>query len=88
MSMNSEGKPQPVDEKGGAAENLKRFGPVGILAVVALLFILQNTDKAHFEFLWYDLDWPMWVMLALTLVIGFFIGWFTHLRRIRRRRRD
>ena len=78
--------PGEVDEGPSGFDQARRFGPVIILAVVAILFAAQNTDEAHFEFLSFDFRWPLWVMLLLFAGIGAAISWFLGVRR--RRRRD
>ncbi|HEX9258347.1 MAG TPA: LapA family protein [Acidimicrobiales bacterium] len=73
-------------EDGGtsASQNVKRFGPAAILTLVALIFVFQNTHKAKFEFLFWDLEWATWLILLVTLAVGFLIGWFGHIKRARR----
>jgi uncharacterized integral membrane protein len=38
-----------------------------VIAVVALLFIFQNTGTGHFHFLWFDFQAPVWIWLSPSL---------------------
>ena len=42
-----------------------------IISIVALLFVLQNTESVRFNFLWFDFRWPLWAMLLVFMAIGF-----------------
>jgi uncharacterized integral membrane protein len=64
---------------------------LGIVAVLFLIFILQNTQEVEFEFLFFDFTWPAWLMLVVLFVLGMLTGFITSalLRRRRRKaRRD
>lgn len=85
MSMSFE----PTEGQGPGAETstwqtIRRFGPGTVVAVVALLFILQNQDQADFEFLWLSFRTGLWVMLLASLLAGIVIGWGMTARRHRR----
>jgi uncharacterized integral membrane protein len=45
-----------------------------IIAVVALLFIFQNTGTGHFHFLWFDFTAPVWIWLLLVFAGGVATG--------------
>jgi uncharacterized integral membrane protein len=69
----------------------RREGPsgkliaVGIVVVILLLFVVQNTDRTHFDFLFLDGEFPLWTMIVAGAVLGFVAGWA--FARIRARRR-
>ena len=46
----------------------------GIVLVVLLVFVLQNTDETPLNFLFFDFSAPLWLMLALTVVISLAVG--------------
>lgn len=52
-----------------------------VVAVLALVIILQNTKPATFKVLWTSVVTPTWVMLAITLALGIIVGWLLHYRR-------
>lgn len=58
-----------------------RFGPPLLLAVAALLFVVQNADSTAFNLLWFDFESPLWVMLVAFAVVGAAIFWFLARRR-------
>jgi uncharacterized integral membrane protein len=70
----------------------RREGPsgkliaVGIVAVILLLFVVQNTDRTHFDFLFLDGEFPLWAMIVAGAALGFVAGWA--FARLRARRRD
>jgi uncharacterized integral membrane protein len=47
---------------------------VGVIAVVVLVFILQNGADTQMNFLWFDFTWPAWLVIILSLVIGVIAG--------------
>jgi uncharacterized integral membrane protein len=77
-----------LPEQPSTSDNLRRFGPAAIIAVVALLFILQNTESVRFNFLWFDFRWPLWAMLLVFMAIGALMAWGVDRRRTRRSRTD
>ena len=42
--------------------------------MLALIFILQNTDKSRISFLLWDFAFPLWILMALLLAAGFVLG--------------
>lgn len=60
----------------------------GIVLVLALLaFVLQNTDETPVKWLFFEFDFPLWLLLvvtsALAIVGGELVGFF--IRRMRKR---
>ncbi len=55
------------------------------------IFMLQNTEDVTIEFLFWDFEWPLWLLTLLSALVGALV-WFGLgvLRRHRRReeRRD
>jgi len=47
---------------------------VALLAVIVVVFILQNGADTQLSFLWFDFTWPAWLVILLTLVIGVLAG--------------
>ena len=48
------------------------------LRTVVLLVVLglQNMEDAEMEFLFWDGDFPVWLVVVVAAVLGFVIGWF------------
>ncbi len=64
---------------------------IGVAAILFLIFVIQNTEKVKFSFLFWDFTWPAWGMLVLLFALGLLTGMLTTtlLRRRRRKaRRD
>jgi len=76
---------QPDGRKlsGGAIASLTGLG-------VLLIFIIQNTDRVRFQFLFWTFTWPLWWYTIMTALFGALV-WFglgvmrRHRRRVERR---
>jgi uncharacterized integral membrane protein len=44
------------------------------LAVLALIFVLQNTDKGRITFWFWDITAPAWIWLVVLFVSGVVVG--------------
>jgi uncharacterized integral membrane protein len=65
-----EAEREPVDVR-------RRGGKVAVLvvlAVVILVFVLQNRDRANVDFLFWDLDVRIWFALAVAVILGSVTG--------------
>jgi uncharacterized integral membrane protein len=65
---------------------------IALLALVILLavFFFQNTADTSVSFLWLDGEWPVWLVIGVSVVIGMvlarLLGW--QWRRARRRKAE
>lgn len=57
----------------------------GIIVLLLLLFVLQNTDEADIDFLFFSGSYPLWIMLVVVAVLGFVAGWLLGRSRARRK---
>jgi len=70
-------------------DRVRRFGPPALIALIALLFVVQNTDSVPFSFLWFGFRWPLWIMLLVFTTIGALVALgVARRRRSRKARRD
>lgn len=48
------------------------FKLLALLVVVAglAIFFFQNADDAAVRFLWIDAEWPMWLVIGVSVVAG------------------
>lgn len=60
----------------------------GITAVIALIFILQNTGSQDMQFLAWSINLPMWLWASILFLLGGVSGYFFHWQRARARRKD
>lgn len=74
-----------LPEQPTTTEQVRRFGPPALIALVGLLFVVQNTKSVTFNFLWFDFRWPLWIMLVVFMGIGAVVA-YGIARRIRNRR--
>jgi uncharacterized integral membrane protein len=89
MTMRSpDENPYAWEETNSTADQVRRFGPPAVIAVVALLFVLQNTETVKFEFLWFDFEMPMWVMLVVFACVGAIVFYGVQRRRRKQREHD
>jgi uncharacterized integral membrane protein len=62
----------------------------GVLATIGgaallIIFMAQNTEEVTLEFLFWDFNWPLWLLVLLSAVIGALV--WLGLGMIRRHRR-
>jgi uncharacterized integral membrane protein len=57
----------------------------GIVLVLLLVFVIQNTDTVSFTLLVFDLSMPLWLLAVILFAIGAAVGWITRWRSARRR---
>jgi uncharacterized integral membrane protein len=72
-------------DKKSSAEAGRRIGvrQVGwlLLAVVAVLFVVLNNNKTEINLIAASPEWPMWVLVVASMVIGFLLAKMTGRRR-------
>ena len=47
-----------------------------VAAVIVLIFALQNAEEANVSVLVWDVNIPLWMVIAGSAVLGFVVGWF------------
>lgn len=72
--------------KGSSDFSWKVIGGVGVL-VLALIFIVQNTNDAEITFLFWDFTVGLWFGLLIAMLLGMVIGWLLP-KFLRRKRGD
>jgi uncharacterized integral membrane protein len=83
------GQVTDADERRARRALTTRLVVGGVVAVVLLAFIFQNTDTATFSFLVFNFQAGLWLMLLVTLGLGVLLGWGGgHLLARRRSRRS
>jgi len=75
------------DERAGGGGYGKLIA-AGVIGVLILIFIVQNTASVAFNFLFFDFTWPVWLMLVITLALGFLGGLLLGAFLRRRKRRE
>lgn len=58
----------------------------GVIAVLALILIFQNSQKVEFKFFFVEGETPLFFGLVIALLLGALVGWL--LPRVRRGRHD
>ncbi|GAA3970901.1 LapA family protein [Gordonia caeni] len=68
----------PKSPAGGrdAATFVKAYWLPFVLVIVAIIFIATNTADATFNIGWVSITQPLWLLLTVTVLVGFVIGWF------------
>jgi uncharacterized integral membrane protein len=64
-----------------ALDLVRRLWLPVLLVVAAVLFIVQNTAQTRFNFLWFEFEWPLWIMLVVFAAIGAVVAWAVGMRR-------
>jgi len=55
-----------------------------LIAVLALIFVLQNTNEVNVSYLGLDFTTGTWLMLVIFFVAGMIVGWLLGRRRTER----
>lgn len=77
-----------LPEQPSTTDQVRRFGPLVLLAIAALLFVVQNTESVRFTFLWFEFRWPLWIMLVVFMAIGVVVFYGVARRRRARKSRN
>ncbi|HEY9313455.1 hypothetical protein [Williamsia sp.] len=48
-----------------------------ILAVIAIIFVLQNRDSTSITLFWIDVTSPLWFTLLMIFLVGWIVGILT-----------
>jgi|1185.fasta_scaffold720950_2 putative membrane protein len=78
-------KPAPAGLTVGGVTIPPRVAGGGVIAIVALIFILQNRGDITLNFLWFDINAPLWLWLTIMFLAGGIVGWIASRNRIRRK---
>lgn len=65
----------PDEQQPSTTEQVRRFGPPLVIGIIALLFVVQNTEETEFDVLWFNFSLPLWIMLVLFMVAGAIIAY-------------
>ena len=57
-------------------------------AAALVIFMLQNTDPVTIEFLFWDFEWPEWLLTLVAALVWFGVGVLRRHRRREERRDD
>ena len=52
-----------------------------LLAIVAVLFVVLNNNKTEINFIVASPEWPMWVLVIASMVVGYLLAKLTGWRR-------
>lgn len=66
--------------KAGRRISVRQVGWL-LLAVVAVLFVVLNNNKTEINLIAASPEWPMWVLVVASMVIGFLLAKLTGRRR-------
>ena len=47
----------------------------GVIAIVLVIFAIQNAEDANISMMFWDLNVPVYVVIAVTALLGFVAGW-------------
>ena len=61
----------------------------GAVALLVLIFVIQNSQKVTVDFIFANTNTPLFFVILISVGLGALIGWlFPHVRRDRRRERS
>jgi len=82
--MSENGMPVASGKGGIGVGAIFGFGGLGLLAV----FIRQNTEEVPVDFLFWNVTWPLWLVIILSAVLGTFVWIGLGILRRHRRRKE
>lgn len=47
-----------------------------VVAVLTIVFVVQNTEKTEVKFLFFDVNVGIWLALVVAVVLGLLLGFF------------
>ena len=61
-----------LEESAQSGSNGPPFKLIALLLIVIALalFVFQNGQDAHVDFLWLDSTWPVWTVIGISVVAG------------------
>ena len=81
--------PAPLPGQKPKSERSWRFYAGIAIAIVALVFIFQNSQKVKVDFIFATTETPLFFVLIITFALGALTGWLLpHVRRGRSRSRE
>ena len=49
---------------------------IGVLVLALVIVIFQNTGDTKLQILFFDVTWPLWLLLTVFAAVAFIAGWF------------
>jgi len=49
---------------------------IGVLVLALVIVIFQNTGDTKLQILFFDVTWPLWLLLTVFAAVAFTAGWF------------
>ncbi len=81
--------PAPLPGEKPRKQRSWRFYAAIVIGIIALVFILQNSQKVEVDFLVTTTSTPLFFILLITFAAGALVGWlWPHVRRDRKRERE
>jgi uncharacterized integral membrane protein len=74
-------------DREGFRPSAKQIG-AGAIVVALIVFVLQNTDSTPVTLLVFDVTFPLWLMLAATIVLSLGVGYVLGSRGKTRKKKD
>lgn len=79
--------PQPPIEEKGKTNWVSIIG-MGLFAFVAISVIVQNWDPIEIEFLKWNFDAPLLLLMAVFFLGGFLVAWILQGKKIRAKNKE
>ncbi|HET6772101.1 MAG TPA: hypothetical protein VFH36_02255 [Acidimicrobiales bacterium] len=90
MAYGGDGSQVPLQDDGKSTDvrRATRLAVLGIVVVIAAVFIAQNNDRVQLDFLMVGVRTRVWVGMLATLLLGAVLGQAAEVLWRRRRRSD
>jgi uncharacterized integral membrane protein len=90
MAYGGDGGQAPLQEDGDRTDVRRagRLAVLGLVVVIAAVFIAQNNDRVELHFLVFEVNARVWVGMLVTLLLGAVLGQAAEVLWRRRRRNE
>jgi uncharacterized integral membrane protein len=90
MAFGGDGGQVPLQGEGESTDvrRAARLAVLGLVVVIAAVFIAQNNDRVELDFLVFGVRTRVWVGMLVTLLLGAVLGQAVEVLWRRRRRSD
>lgn len=68
--------PANTNASSGSVKITPKMVMIGVLVLLAVIFVAQNTDSSSLKLFFFTIEMPTWIAFVVLLAIGAVIGYF------------
>ena len=74
----------PTSGGGQGFQLTPKLVTIGVIAILSIVFIFQNTERASLKVIFFTVEMPRWIAFLILLAIGIGIGYVSRGMRAKR----